>query len=89
MFVKVAAQWPEAAALHAAYSAARIKAGDEVIVPSWTFHATASPLFHLRAVPVLCETRPDGNIDPTRVEELITPRTRAIMVTQRPHLGRP
>ncbi|MFF1422797.1 DegT/DnrJ/EryC1/StrS family aminotransferase [Streptomyces sp. NPDC058280] len=75
------------AALHAAYPAARITAGDEVIVPAWTFHATASPLFHLRAVPVLCETGPDGNIDPTRVEELITRRTRAIMVT---HLwGRP
>ncbi|WP_327070845.1 DegT/DnrJ/EryC1/StrS family aminotransferase [Kitasatospora sp. NBC_01250] len=75
------------AALHATYSAARIKAGDEVIVPAWTFHATASPLFHLRAVPVLCETGPDGNIDPTRIEELITPRTRALMVT---HLwGRP
>ncbi|MFJ9839809.1 DegT/DnrJ/EryC1/StrS family aminotransferase [Kitasatospora sp. NPDC101155] len=69
------------AALHATYWAARIKPGDEVIVPAWTFHATASPLFHLRAVPVLCETGPDGNIDPNRIEELITPRTRAIMVT--------
>ncbi|MFI2608835.1 DegT/DnrJ/EryC1/StrS family aminotransferase [Kitasatospora sp. NPDC018619] len=75
------------AALHALYSAVRIRAGDEVIVPAWTFHATASPLFHFRAVPVLCETGPDGNIDPDRVEELITPRTRALMVT---HLwGRP
>ncbi|MEU1424870.1 DegT/DnrJ/EryC1/StrS family aminotransferase [Kitasatospora sp. NPDC005751] len=69
------------AALHSTYWAAGIQAGDEVIVPAWTFHATASPLFHLRAVPVLCETDPDGNIDPNRVEELITPRTRAIMVT--------
>ncbi|GAA5024968.1 hypothetical protein GCM10025734_83980 [Kitasatospora paranensis] len=30
---------------------------------------------------MLCETGPDGNIDPARVEELITPRTRAVMVT--------
>ncbi|MEV7117499.1 DegT/DnrJ/EryC1/StrS family aminotransferase [Kitasatospora griseola] len=75
------------AALHAVYWASGIRPGDEVIVPAWTFHATASPLFSLRAVPVLCETGPDGNIDPTRIEELITPRTRAIMVT---HLwGRP
>ncbi|WP_405364835.1 DegT/DnrJ/EryC1/StrS family aminotransferase [Kitasatospora sp. NBC_00039] len=75
------------AALHATYDAARIKAGDEVIVPAWTFHATASPLFHLRAVPVLVETGPDGNIDPTAIEDAITPRTRALMVT---HLwGRP
>ncbi|MFD0404383.1 aminotransferase class I/II-fold pyridoxal phosphate-dependent enzyme [Kitasatospora sp. NPDC127116] len=75
------------AALHATYDAARIKAGDEVIVPAWTFHATASPLFHLRAVPVLVETGADGNIDPTTIEDAITPRTRAIMVT---HLwGRP
>ncbi|MGW7491452.1 DegT/DnrJ/EryC1/StrS family aminotransferase [Streptomyces sp. NPDC054786] len=69
------------AALHAVYWAARIRPGNEVIVPAWTFHATASPLFQLGAVPVLCETRPDGNIDPGRVAELITPRTRAIMVT--------
>ncbi|MCS0635055.1 aminotransferase class I/II-fold pyridoxal phosphate-dependent enzyme [Streptomyces sp. LP05-1] len=75
------------AALHAMYAAARVDAGDEVIVPAWTFHATASPLFHLRAVPVLCETSPDGNIDPACAEELITPRTRALMAT---HLwGRP
>jgi dTDP-4-amino-4,6-dideoxygalactose transaminase len=75
------------AALHAAYWAARIRPGNEVIVPAWTFHATASPLFQLGAVPVLCETLPDGNMDPGRVEELITPRTRAVMVT---HLwGRP
>ncbi|MER5639212.1 aminotransferase class I/II-fold pyridoxal phosphate-dependent enzyme [Kitasatospora sp. NPDC002227] len=69
------------AALHAAYWAAGIRPGDEVIVPAWTFHATASPLFQLRAVPVLCETTPDGNLDPQRIAELITPRTRAIMVT--------
>ncbi|MFJ2951507.1 DegT/DnrJ/EryC1/StrS family aminotransferase [Streptomyces sp. NPDC087226] len=69
------------AALHAAYWAARIRPGNEVIVPAWTFHATASPLFQLGAVPVLCETLPDGNIDPARVAELINPRTRAIMVT--------
>ncbi|WP_335934495.1 DegT/DnrJ/EryC1/StrS family aminotransferase [Streptomyces sp. PTD5-9] len=69
------------AALHATYWAAGIEPGDEVVVPAWTFHATASPLFHLRAVPVLCETGPDGNIDPNGIEELITPRTRAVMVT--------
>lgn len=75
------------AALHALYSAAGIGAGDEVIVPAWTFHATASPLFHLRAVPVPCDIAPDGNIDPARVEEMITPQTRALMVT---HMwGRP
>ncbi|WP_367139953.1 MULTISPECIES: DegT/DnrJ/EryC1/StrS family aminotransferase [Streptomyces] len=69
------------AALHTVYWAAGIRPGNEVIVPAWTFHATASPLFQLGAVPVLCETRPDGNLDPGRVAELITPRTRAIMVT--------
>ncbi|MFJ8430785.1 DegT/DnrJ/EryC1/StrS family aminotransferase [Kitasatospora sp. NPDC094019] len=69
------------AALHAGYWAAGIEPGDEVIVPALTFHATASPLFHFRAVPVLCETGPDGNIDPNRIEEVITPRTRAVMVT--------
>ncbi|MEU6093063.1 aminotransferase class V-fold PLP-dependent enzyme [Streptomyces sp. NPDC047085] len=69
------------AALHAVYWAARIRPGNEVIVPAWTFHATASPLIQLGAVPILCETLPDGNMDPGRVEELISPRTRAVMVT--------
>lgn len=58
-----------------------IQAGDEVIVPSFTF-VTSINAFVLRgAVPVFADVRPDTlNLDETRLEALITPRTRAIVV---------
>ena len=57
-----------------------IGAGDEVIVPSNTFIATALAVTYTGATPVFVE--PDirtYNIDPTRIEEKLTPKTRAIM----------
>ncbi|MFO7710430.1 MAG: aminotransferase class I/II-fold pyridoxal phosphate-dependent enzyme, partial [Candidatus Woesearchaeota archaeon] len=41
--------------LHAAYFAIGLSPGDEVLVPSYTWHSTVSPLFNLQAVPVFCE----------------------------------
>ncbi|WP_129789147.1 DegT/DnrJ/EryC1/StrS family aminotransferase [Promicromonospora panici] len=69
------------AALHSAYAALGLGDGDEVIVPAYTFHATATPLFHLRARPVLVDCDLLGNIDPKMVEAAITPATKAIVVT--------
>ena len=46
-------------ALHAAYFAIGISRGDEVIVPTLTFYATATPLFQLSAVPGLADCVPD------------------------------
>lgn len=69
------------AALHSAYAALALGPGDEVIVPAYTFHATATPLFHLGARPVLVDCDPLGNIDPDAVQAAITPATRAIVVT--------
>ena len=57
-----------------------IKAGDEVVCPSFTFFATAGCIARLGAVPVFAEIDPRTfNLDPSRLEEKITPRTRAIM----------
>jgi dTDP-4-amino-4,6-dideoxygalactose transaminase len=58
-----------------------IQPGDEVICPSFTF-VTSIGAFVLRgAVPVFADVRPDTlNLDETRLEALITPRTRAIVV---------
>src|SRR5207237_7454049 len=57
-----------------------IKPGDEVICPSFTFFATAGSIARLGAVPVFAEIDPKTfNIDPNRVEEKVTPRTKAIM----------
>lgn len=54
--------------------------GDEVIVPSFTFFASVSCITRLGATPVFVDIRPDTfNIDATRIEEAITPQTKAII----------
>lgn len=67
------------AALHLALMALGVGPRDEVIVPDLTFAATASVVLHVGARPVLIDTDPYGLMTPQRVEEAITPRTRAIM----------
>lgn len=68
-------------ALHAAYVAAGVGPGDEVIVPAYTFFATASPLLQTGATPVLVDCDERGNLDPARVADAVTSATRAIVVT--------
>lgn len=54
--------------------------GDEVIVPSFTFVSTANAFATRGATPIFCDIRPDTlNIDESRLEALITPRTKAIV----------
>ncbi|MGO9125742.1 MAG: DegT/DnrJ/EryC1/StrS family aminotransferase [Terriglobales bacterium] len=68
------------AALHLALEAAGIGAGDEVLIPSITFTATAEAVIYLGARPVLVDVRPDTmNLDPVDAARRITPRTRAII----------
>jgi len=69
------------AALHSAYYAVGLGPGDEVLCPTYTFFATAMPLFQLGALPVLVDCRTDGTFDAALAEDLITERTRAIVVT--------
>jgi dTDP-4-amino-4,6-dideoxygalactose transaminase len=66
-------------ALHMSLRAAGIGAGDEVIVPAHTFVATCSAVVHVGATPVLVDVTDDFNIDVNQIEEVITPRTRAII----------
>jgi dTDP-4-amino-4,6-dideoxygalactose transaminase len=57
-----------------------IRPGDEVIVPSFTFVSTANAFALRGARPVFADIRPDTlNLDETRIAELITPRTKAIV----------
>ena len=68
------------AGLHLALAAHGVGPGDEVIVPSLTFAATANVAIHLGATPVLVDIEPDTMcLDPARVEAAITPATKVIM----------
>jgi perosamine synthetase len=68
------------AALHLALDAIGVRAGDEVIVPTLTFAASAEVVRYLDAKPVLVDVRAeDHNVGPEQVEAAIGPRTRAIL----------
>jgi dTDP-4-amino-4,6-dideoxygalactose transaminase len=67
-------------ALILALRACGVQAGDEVLLPPFTFVATGSAVSALGAKPVFADIRPDTyNIDPSDLARRITPRTRAII----------
>ena len=67
------------AALHASLAAVGVGPGDEVIVPTLTFCATANVVVHLGATPVIVDVDPDFQISVQAVCRAITPRTKAIV----------
>ncbi len=68
-------------ALHLAVLAAGIEPGDQVICPDFSIIATSNAILYANATPIFCDVEPvTGNIDPDKIEHLITPRTKAIMV---------
>jgi dTDP-4-amino-4,6-dideoxygalactose transaminase len=71
--------------LRIALMAAGIRAGDEVIIPPYSFLATASAVVEANATPVFVDIERDTfNISPANIEKAITPKTRAVIVV---HLG--
>jgi len=67
-------------ALHLALTALGIHAGDEVLVPTLTFVATANVVLFTGATPVFVDADPTNwCIDPQQLEDVITPRTKAII----------
>jgi dTDP-4-amino-4,6-dideoxygalactose transaminase len=71
--------------LRIALMAAGVKAGEEVIIPPYSFLATASAVVEANATPVFVDIeRETFNISPAAIEKAITPKTRAIIVV---HLG--
>ena len=68
-------------ALHLALITLDIKAGDQVIVPAFTWVSTANVVLYQGAEVVFCDIDPNTfNLDPKKLKEKITPKTRAIMV---------
>jgi dTDP-4-amino-4,6-dideoxygalactose transaminase len=68
------------AALEMAAHLCALRPGDEVILPSFTFPSTANAFLLLGARPVFVDIRPDTlNLDETRLESAVTPRTRVIV----------
>ena len=68
------------AGLEVALKAAGVRPGDEVIVPAYTYIATATAVLQVGGVPVFADIIPETeNVDPTSMESLITERTRALL----------
>ncbi len=69
------------ATLHSAYFAVGVGPGTEVIVPSYTWHASITPVLHCAGTPVFADIDATTlTIDPADIERKITERTRAICV---------
>lgn len=69
-------------ALNSAYVGIGVQRGDEVIVPTYTFLATVTPLLRIGAVPVFADADPlTGNVSPEDIERKITDKTKAVAVT--------
>ena len=67
-------------AIEIALKAAGLRPGDEVILPAYTFEASAAPVLRLEAVPVFVDVLPETwCLDPAATEAAITSRTRAIL----------
>ena len=67
------------AGLHLSLCALGIGPGDEVIVPTMTFCATANVVEHVGATPILVDVGHDGNIDLDAARDAVTPRTKAVI----------
>ncbi len=71
------------AALHCAVAGVGVTAGDHVILPADTFVASAMAILHHNAIPIFVDVDPCTHLlDPAKLEEKITDKTKAIMVVQ-------
>ncbi len=67
------------AALQIALMALRIGPGDEVVTVPFTWISTVEVVAMVGATPVFCDVLPDGTMDAKKLEECVTPRTRAVI----------
>ncbi len=67
-------------AIHLALAAAGVRAGDQVIVPSHTFIASATPILHQGAIPVFADVDPDAfTLTRETIEPVLTPEAKAVI----------
>ena len=66
-------------ALHVAYKSIGLSDEDEIITTPITFCATANAALMCDATPIFCDVKSNGNIDEKKIEELITPKTKAVV----------
>jgi 8-amino-3,8-dideoxy-alpha-D-manno-octulosonate transaminase len=67
-------------ALDAALAALEVGPGDEVVLPAWTWHSCFHAVVRMGALPVCAEIDESFNLDPSRVEEAFSPRTKVLMI---------
>ena len=76
------------AALHLALLSLDVKSGDEVVIPSFSFVASANCVLYVGAKPIFVDIDPHTfNIDPQKIEKAISPKTKAIIVVH--YAGQP
>jgi dTDP-4-amino-4,6-dideoxygalactose transaminase len=68
-------------AIHSMFYAIGLMPGDEVLMPVYTFHATASPAMQFGIIPIFCDALNDGCFDPYEILRRCTPKTKAVVVT--------
>lgn len=67
-------------ALETALAALEVGPGDEVVLPAWTWHSCWHAVVRMGALPVCAEIDASFNLDPAKVETVITPATRVLMM---------
>jgi len=68
-------------AIYNMFFALDLKVEDEVIIPAYTFFATGTPVLKFPCHIKLCDAGDNGNINPKELEKLITPNTKAVIIT--------
>lgn len=63
------------------FEAIDLRPGDEVLCPVYTFFATVTPMLQYGAIPVFCDSLPDGNFNPEEMIKKATSKTKAVIVT--------
>lgn len=68
-------------AIFSMFESINLMQGDEVICPTYTFHASVSPVMYTGAIPIFADCDSDGNISLDSIKEKLTAKTKAVVVT--------